>query len=125
MEPFDFAKPAMTEVFFNSLRQLGCINGYNGHFLAANPAFVAALGWSEDELRDLPYYDLLLPTERRSMIKLGTSIVRNAGSESGTYRRAFRHKNGSYRLIEWTSWADVQARLVCSMGRVLAAAEPR
>jgi PAS domain S-box-containing protein len=125
MEPFDLAKPAITEVFFNSLRQLACINGYNGHFLAANPAFVAALGWSEAELRDLPYYELLMPTERRSMIKLGASIVRNAGSEPGTYRRAFRHKNGSYRLIEWTSWPAPQARLVCSTGRVLAAVEPR
>jgi len=125
MEPLDNARPVVAEVFFNSLRQLACVNGYNGYFLAANPAFTAALGWTEDELRGLVYYDLLSPTERRSMIKLGALIIRHAGGEPRTYRRAFRHKDGSYRLIEWSAWADPKAGLVCSTGRVLATAEPR
>jgi PAS domain S-box-containing protein len=132
MEPLDNprppmakTRPTMAEVFFNSLRQLACINGYDGRFLAANSAFTAALGWTEDELRGLAYYDLLSPTERRSMIKLGALIIRHAGGEPRTYRRAFRHKDGSYRLIEWSGWADPKAALVCATGRVLAVAEPR
>jgi len=123
MEPIDNGRPTMAEVFFNSFRQLACINGYDGRFLAANPAFTAALGWSLEELRGLAYYDLFSSTERRSIIKLGTLIIRHAGGEPRSYRRAFRHKDGSYRLIEWTAWADPKAALVCSTGRVLAVTE--
>jgi PAS domain S-box-containing protein len=119
------ARLAATEVFFDSLRQLGCINGYDGRFLAVNAAFTAGLGYTEAELRGLAYYELVKPTEQRSMMKLGALIVRHAGSEPRTYRRAFRHKDGSYRVIEWSAWADAAASLVCAVGRVLGAAEPR
>jgi PAS domain S-box-containing protein len=125
METLSTQRPAMLAVFFDSLRQLACINGYNGQFLAVNAAFAAALGWSEEDLREVAYYDLVAPSQRRSLIKLGALIVRHAGSEPRTYRRAFRHKDGSYRLIEWTAWADPNASLVCATGRVLGMAELR
>ncbi len=112
-------RPATVEVFFDSLRQPASINGYKGQFLAVNAAFTAALGWTEDDLQDQAYYDLVSSSDRRSVIKLGALIVRHAGSEPRTYRRAFRHKDGSYRLIEWSVWADPKASVVCSIGRVL------
>ena len=125
MESLTNSRPAVAVTFFDTLRQLACINGYNGQFLAANAAFTAALGWTEDELRGLAYYDLVLMSERKSMIKLGALIIRHAGSEPRTYRRNFRHKDGSHRLIEWMAWADPQTSLVCATGRVLAVSEPR
>lgn len=121
----DATRPATVEVFFDTLRQMACINGYNGQFIAVNRAFTAALGWTEDDLRGREYYDLVSPTERRSLIKLGALIIRHAGSEPRMYRRAFRHKDGSYRLIEWTAWADAKANLVCTIGRVVNVTEPR
>jgi PAS domain S-box-containing protein len=124
MESLNQTRPVTVEVFFDSLRQIACVNGYDGQFLAANAAFTAALGWTEESLREMAYYDLVSPSERRSLIKLGALIIRHAGSDPRTYRRAFRHKDGSYRLIEWTAWADPKARLVCAMGRVLGMAEP-
>ncbi len=117
-------RPVLAEVFFGTLRQMACINGFDGQFRAINAAFTAALGWNEDELRGREYYDLVAPTERRSMIKLGAVIVRHAGGEPRTYRRAFRHKDGSYRLIEWAAWADPRAQLVCAIGRVVGVTEP-
>jgi PAS domain S-box-containing protein len=118
-------RPATVEVFFDSFRQPASINGYKGQFLAVNAAFTTALGWSEDDLRDLAYYDLVSSSDRRSVIKIGALIVRHAGSEPRTYRRAFRHKDGSYRVIEWTAWADPKASVVCSIGRVLGPTPPR
>jgi PAS domain S-box-containing protein len=125
MEPLDHTRPAMAETFFDTLRQPACINSYKGQFLAANAALTAALGWTEEELRGLAYYDLVAPSEQKSLIRLGALIVRHAGSEPRVYRRAFRHKDGSYRLIEWTAWADPKTSLVCAMGRVLGSAMPR
>lgn len=124
MGSLDETRRATAEVLFDTLRQMACINGYNGQFIAVNRAFTAALGWTEDELRGSEYYDLVSPTERRSMIKLGALIIRHAGSEPRMYRRAFRHRDGSYRLIEWTAWADPKSNLVCTIGRVVNVTEP-
>ncbi len=118
-------RPATAEVFFDSFRQPASVNDYKGQFLAVNAAFTATLGWTQDDLRELAYYDLVSSSDRRSVIKIGTLIVRHAGSDPRTYRRAFRHKDGSYRVVEWTAWADPKASLVCSIGRVLGPTPPR
>lgn len=125
MESSEISRAATAEVFFDTLRQIACIAGYSGQFLAINPAFTATLGWTGEDLRGVAYYDLVPSPERRSLIKLGALVVRHAGSEPRTYRRAFRHKDGSYRLIEWSAWADPKASLVCAVGRVMGVVEPR
>ena len=125
MESTNDTRPAMVGVFFDTLRQPASINGDKGQFLAVNGAFTAALGWTEEELRGLAYYDLVAPSERKSLIKLGALILRHAGDDPRSYRRSFRHKDGSYRVIEWTAWADPKANLVCATGRVLGVADPR
>jgi PAS domain S-box-containing protein len=125
MESPNSSRAATAEVFFDTLRQIACINGYNGQFISVNPAFTATLGWTADDLRGVAYYDLVSASERRSLIKLGALIVRHAGGDPRTYRRAFRHKDGSTRVIEWSAWADAKDSLVCAVGRVMGVVEPR
>jgi PAS domain S-box-containing protein len=118
-------RSTMAEAFFNSFRPLACINGHEGQFYAVNAAFTAALGWREEDLRKTAYYDLVSGADRRSLIKLGMLIIRHAGAEPRLYRRSFRHKDGSYRVIEWTTWADPATDLVFSTGRIVGVTEPR
>ncbi len=115
----------MAEAFFDSFRPLACINGYEGQFYAVNAAFTTALGWREEDLRRTAYYDLVSADDRRSLVKLGMLIIRHAGAEPRLYRRSFRHKDGSYRVIEWTTWADPTTHLVFSTGRIVGVTEPR
>ena len=123
MESLGKTRPAMTQALFDSLRSLACITGYLGQYLAANAAFTAALGWTEEELRGFAYYELAPPAERQFMIKLGSDIIRNVAGEPRTYQRPMRHKDGGYRLIEWTVWADSKSRLVYATGQVLGTAQ--
>jgi PAS domain S-box-containing protein len=115
----------MAEAFFDTFRPLACINGFEGQFYAVNAAFTAALGWRQEDLVGLAYYDLVSALERRSLIKLGMLIVRHAGSEPRIYRRSFRHRDGSHRVVEWTAWADPKSSLVFCTGRVVGVTEPR
>jgi PAS domain S-box-containing protein len=123
VESSERTRPALTHALFDSMRSLACITGYMGQYLAANAAFTAALGWTEQELRGFAYFDLAPPSERQSMMKVGADIIRNGGGEPSVYKRPMRHKDGSYRLIEWTVWADPPSRLVYGLGRVLGDAE--
>jgi PAS domain S-box-containing protein len=125
MTPSTSDRPAIAEAFFNSFRPLACINGYEGQFYAVNAAFTAALGWREEDLRKTAYYDLVSGADRQSLLKLGVLIVRHAGDEPRLYRRSFRHKDGTYRVIEWTTWADPASKLVFSTGRIVGVTEPR
>jgi PAS domain S-box-containing protein len=125
METINKSRAANSEVFFDTLRQIACINGYDGHFLAVNAAFTATLGWTVEDLQGIAYYDLVAQNERRSLIKLGALIVRHAGGDPRTYRRAFRHKDSTLWVIEWSAWADRKTSLVCATGRVLGTVESR
>jgi PAS domain S-box-containing protein len=123
MESLGSTRPAMAQALFDSMRSLSCITGYLGQYLAANAAFTAALGWTEEELRGFAYYDLAPSAERQRMIKVGSDIIRNPADEPKIYKRPMRHKDGSYRLIEWTVWADPKNRLVYGIGHLLGRAE--
>lgn len=123
MEASQASRAVHSEVFFDTLRQIACINGYNGHFLAVNKLFTASLGYTIEDLQGIAYYDLVSPSERRSLIKLGALIVRHAGTAPRTYRRTFRHKDNSLWVIEWSAWADPKANLVCATGRLLGTIE--
>jgi PAS domain S-box-containing protein len=108
----------MTQLMFDSLHSPSCITGYLGQYLAANAAFTAVLGWTEEELRGFAYYDLAPASEREAMIKLGSDIIRNGAGQPSTYKRPMRHKDGSYRVIEWTVWSDPPNRLVYAIGQL-------
>jgi PAS domain S-box-containing protein len=123
MESFGKTRPAMAQALFDNMRSLVCITGYLGQYLAANAAFTAALGWTEEELRGFAYYDLAPAAERQDMIKVGSDIIRIGGGEPCSYTRPMRHKDGGYREIEWTVWADPKHRLVYGIGKVLGIAK--
>lgn len=122
MEATGKTRAGMTQALFDSMRSLACVTGYLGQYLAANVAFTAALGWSEQELRGFAFYDLAPPSERQPIMKMGAEVIRSGGTQS-MYRRPMRHKDGSYRLIEWTVWADPANRLVYAVGQVIGPAE--
>jgi PAS domain S-box-containing protein len=113
----------MTQALFDSMQSMACITGYLGQYLAANPAFTAALGWTEEELRGIAFYDLAPSAERDCMMKMGSDIIRGGTGEPRTYQRAMRHKDGTFRLVEWTVWADPKHRLVYGVGHLLGMAQ--
>jgi PAS domain S-box-containing protein len=123
METAGKTRPAMTQLLFDSLHSPACITGYLGQYLAANAAFTAALGWTEEDLRGFAYYDLAPASERQAMIRLGSDIIRRGAGQPSTYKRPMRHKDGSYRVIEWTVWSDPPNRLVYAIGQVTGKAE--
>jgi PAS domain S-box-containing protein len=108
----------MAEAFLDSLHYLVCISSYLGQYLACNKAFTEALGWKEEELRDYGFFDLAPPEDREEVLKMGGAILKDGGTVRRSYARPVRHKDGSYRLVRWTAWADPENRLVYAIGRV-------
>jgi PAS domain S-box-containing protein len=72
----------------------------DGYFGSCNPAWGAALGWSEDEVRSMSIFELLHPEDRERTrdgfehLKRGNPILR--------FENRYQRKDGGYN---WFAWA--------------------
>jgi PAS domain S-box-containing protein len=82
---------------------LGVCN-FEGYFLAINPAWSRLLGWSDDEIKAMHIGALRHPDdtahseEGRRQLAQGMPTVR--------MENRFRHKDGSWRWLQWTMTAS-------------------
>ena len=78
---------------------LGVAN-FDGYFLSMNPAWSRLLGWSEDEIKAMHVSELRHPDDTahseagRKQLAQGVPTVR--------MENRFRHKDGSWRWLQWT-----------------------
>jgi PAS domain S-box-containing protein len=86
--------------FFDLSIDLVCI-AKDGRFLEVSPAFSQVLGYSHEELLQIPYIDLVHPDDR------GATHDRVSAFTGGRVNREFinryRTKSGAYRSIQWRS----------------------
>ena len=92
-----------------------CVADMDGRLVQVNPAWTRVLGWSEDELLDRPWPELLHPDDQkattRALLDLG------AGQPVEGHVSRFQHREGSWRWISWNVHADLEARQLLASGR--------
>jgi PAS domain S-box-containing protein len=90
--------------FFDVSIDLMCIAGTDGYFKRTNPAFQNVLGWSEEDLLTRPFLDIVHPDDvaktQREIDKLAEGIP------TVSFENRFRCKDGSYRVLRWTSYPE-------------------
>jgi PAS domain S-box-containing protein len=89
------------ERFFNIIPDLACIVSIDGYFKKVNPAWEKTLGYTQQEVLRTPMLDFIHPDDLER-------TVNEAGKQNREYRtkqfvNRYRCKNGSYRLLEWTT----------------------
>ena len=88
--------------FFDVSIDLMCIAGTDGYFRRTNPSFQRVLGWSEEELLTRPFLDIVHPDD---VAKTEREIEKLAGGiPTISFENRFCCKDGSYRLLRWTSY---------------------
>jgi PAS domain S-box-containing protein len=88
--------------FFVLSRDLFAVASGDGYFKRLNPAFADALGWSLDELLARPFLEFVHPDDRAATIRAVERQVL-AGEPVQRFRNRYRHKDGSWRWLSWTS----------------------
>jgi PAS domain S-box-containing protein len=89
------------------------VTNFEGYFTSVNPAWTNLLGWTEDEIKRMHVSELRHPddaphsTEGRRQLAEGVPTVR--------MENRFRHKDGSWRWIDWTM--TVEQGLIYIIGR--------
>jgi PAS domain S-box-containing protein len=98
---------------WNVSQDLLVVADLGGKYLSVNPAWTAALGWSEAELLGKSTRWFIHPDDRRKTREETRHLA--AGQVIHRFENRFRHKDGSYR---WLSWKAVVDRgLIYGVGR--------
>jgi PAS domain S-box-containing protein len=101
--------------FFTLALDLMASVDYQGKFRRLNPAWERLLGYNAPDTIGRPFGPLLHPDDVVPMTKLFEAQVANGQPLSGHCR--FRHRDGRYRLVEWTSVPVPSQRLIYSTAR--------
>jgi PAS domain S-box-containing protein len=80
------------------------VRNFDGYFLSMNPAWTRLLGWSEAEIKAMHVNELCHPDDAANAL----SGLRQISQGVSTVRmeNRFRHKDGSWRWLQWTMTED-------------------
>ncbi|HMJ36833.1 MAG TPA: PAS domain-containing protein [Baekduia sp.] len=104
-----------TERFFELSAELLVIVGPDGRMQRVNAAWTRVLGYRAEELLGAPIADFQHPDDvARTAQELGVVL---SGRPSPEFENRYRHKDGHYVWLRWSSTADVEARLIYGAAR--------
>jgi PAS domain S-box-containing protein len=89
------------EGFFLSTIDLLCIANIEGYFLRLNPEWEQTLGYSLSELESKRFFDFIHPDDLE--LTLAATLTLSQQQPIQSFVNRYRHKNGSYRWLEWRS----------------------
>jgi PAS domain S-box-containing protein len=88
---------------------------FDGYFTRVNPAAEQVLGYTEEELLARPYLELIHPDDRERTAAEAATI--GQGETTLSFENRFVRKDGSYRVLEWTTTPVVEDRVMYGMAR--------
>lgn len=101
--------------FFENAVDLLCVGDLFGYFLRANRAAVETLGFTEEELHKIRFFDLVHPDDRQRTRREFLRLSR--GEPTRRLEVRYRGKDDGYRWIAWTAYADRDKGLIYAVGR--------
>jgi PAS domain S-box-containing protein len=88
---------------------------FDGHFTRVNPAVEQVLGYTREEVLARPYLDLVHPDDRERTAAEAAAL--SQGQTTTSFENRYVRKDGSPRVLEWTSTPVVGERLMYAVAR--------
>lgn len=97
-----------------------CTASFDGIFTRVNPAWTRTLGYAREDLLERPFLDFVHPDDREATIAEAERQTQ-AGLEVLHFENRYRHADGSYRWLEWSSRPDPERRELIAVAREVTA----
>ncbi|HTE62744.1 MAG TPA: PAS domain S-box protein [Solirubrobacteraceae bacterium] len=91
------------------------VSDFDGHFTRVNPAVEQVLGYTKEELLARPYSEFLHPDDRERTAAEAAAI--GQGKTTLSFVNRYVRKDGSPRVLEWTTTPVVEERVMYGMAR--------
>jgi len=91
----------ITERFFALSPELLCIASMDGFFLKLNQSWSRLLGWTEDELKAVPWIEFVHPEDRDITVTVKGDLAQ--GHQVHSFENRYRSKDGHYYSLSWNS----------------------
>ncbi|AUN98402.1 hypothetical protein C0V70_09845 [Bacteriovorax stolpii] len=92
--------------FFRHSPEMLCVADFNGHFVELSTPWTETLGYSIEELLQLPFFDLVHPNDIQKTKDEYYKFVGGEDYKTTNFINRFRHKNGHYRWLQWSASSD-------------------
>jgi adenylate cyclase len=90
------------QAFFDLAPDLVCIRSREGYFQQVNAVWTETLGWTVAELQAQPWIEWVHPEDIEQTLAMERQCeVGLASPTTVQYKNRYRHKNGSYRWLQW------------------------
>jgi PAS domain S-box-containing protein len=80
------------------------VSNFEGYFVSLNPAWTRLLGWTEHEIKSMHVNEMRHPDDSSNAIAGRAQLAR--GVPTVRMENRFRHKDGSWRWLQWTMTED-------------------
>lgn len=87
--------------FFDLSRDMLCTANTEGYFVELNDAWTHYLGYRLDELRAVPFIELIHPDDRESTEAEAAGLFE--GNETLSFENRYRAKDGSWHWLRWSA----------------------
>ncbi len=91
-----------------------------GYFIRLNPAWTTTLGYELDELTARPFVDFVHPEDREATSAEAARQIER-GQTVLNFQNRYRHRDGSYRWLEWASTPSADGSRLYAMARDITA----
>lgn len=103
------------EFFFKMSHDILCLVGYDGFFKRTSPSWTTILGHMPEEVLQIPWPEFVHPDDLEHALNAGKNQIEATASVSIELR--FKHKNGTYRWIQWYSVPLADRQMIYAVGR--------
>ena len=91
------------------------VANFDGHFTRVNPAVEQVLGYTQEEFLARPYLDFVHPDDRERTTAEAAAL--SEGKATSSFENRVIGKDGSPRVLDWTSTPVVEDRLMYGVAR--------
>lgn len=103
------------EKFFNMSVDMMAIANEDGFFTKVNPAVERILGYSEEEFTSQPFSNFIHPDDLAKTLAEFEAL--QSGKDLFHFTNRYRHKNGHYVLLSWTTRSDIEQGFYYAVAR--------
>lgn len=103
-----------TDAFFNMSFDILTV-AKKDHFIKINPAFTNTLGYTQQDMDEIKFMDLTHPDDRATSDTVLAEILK--GKTIVSFKNRVRHKDGSYRWLDWNTSIDLKEGIIYSAAR--------